>query len=325
MLTEIRDRSSGWFAWIIAALIIIPMAFWGVQEYASTEAVPTLVEVGDQKITQNQYQAQLNNEQQRQRQAMGERVNNELLNSEFFKQNVLQQMINRALVEQVADDQNYRIGDKQLADFIKESQVFQSDGKFDQDAYERYVVSTQFSKTQFEKRIREDNRVAQVTSGYQDSALILPDEVRNLLALQAEKRSFDLLTIKQQDYVAAVEVSDTQIAEYYEQNDQQFLQPEKTSISYLELDINQIMTEVEVDEEELLAIYEQNTESFVSDEKRQTRHILLSTTGGEDDAEQRTKADELVAQLRTGADFAELAKANSQDPGSAINGGDGLG
>ena len=82
MLTEIRDRSSGWFAWVIAALIIIPMAFWGVQEYASTEANPSLVEVGDQKITQSQYQAQLNNEQQRIRQALGSQADNNFLTSD---------------------------------------------------------------------------------------------------------------------------------------------------------------------------------------------------------------------------------------------------
>jgi len=57
MLTDIRDRSSGIFAWFIAALIIIPMAFFGVSEYASTEARPTIVEIGDQKIIQQDYQA----------------------------------------------------------------------------------------------------------------------------------------------------------------------------------------------------------------------------------------------------------------------------
>ena len=64
-----------------------------------------------------------------------------------------------------------------------------------------------------------------------------------------------------------------------------------------------------------------NVESYISIEKRDTRHILLSTTSGEDDDAQRVKAEQLVAQLNQGADFASLALEHSQDPGSASKGG----
>ena len=80
MLTEIRDRSSGVFAWFIAALIIIPMAFFGVQEYASTEARPTIVEVGEQKITQQEYQARLAQVQAQARQSNPSLANSDVLN-----------------------------------------------------------------------------------------------------------------------------------------------------------------------------------------------------------------------------------------------------
>ena len=321
MLTEIRDRSSGWFAWIIAALIIIPMAFWGVQEYASAEATPTLIEVGNQKITENQYQAQLVNEQQLQRQALGDQVNESMLNNTFFKQNVLQRMVTRSLVDQVAEEQNYQIGDEQLSESIKQNPIFQVDGQFDSEAYERYVISSRYSKSQFENAVRNDTRIGQVLSGYQESALILSDEVRVLLEAQAEQRTFDLVTVKYQDYLDNLEVTEEEIAEYYESNQDNYLDTEKMSLSYVELDLNQISSEVQVDEDELLAIYEQNVDSYISQETRQTRHILLSVTGDNDD-EQKAKAEQLVSELRDGAEFSELAQANSEDPGSANNGGD---
>ena len=322
MLTEIRDRSSGWFAWIIAGLIIIPMAFWGVHEYAGSSPEPAIVTVGEQKITQRQFQAQLNTAQQQQRQAMGERANNELLNSDFFKQTVLQRMVNSAMIEQVAEQQNYQIGDEQLADFIKQSDFFQVDGKFDQTAYERYIQSTRYSKTQFENRVRDDNRIGQVMSGYQNSAIVLPEEVKQLLAIQAEKRTFDIITLKQKDYVEGVSVSEQEISDYYTENDQQFLDPEKMSINFVELDINQILNEIEVDEDEIRAYYDENADSYISQETRKTRHILISTNDGEDEAQQKAKADGLVEQLRAGSDFALLAKEYSDDTGSASNGGD---
>ena len=99
MLTEIRDRSSGAFAWVIAALIIIPMAFWGVQEYATTEANPNVVEIGEQEISLADFQTSLQNEQQRMRQRMGENVNDAFLTSDAFKQSVLDRMINRAFAK----------------------------------------------------------------------------------------------------------------------------------------------------------------------------------------------------------------------------------
>ena len=257
MLTEIRDRSSGWFAYIIAGLIIIPMAFWGVQEYASTEANPALVEVGDQKITQAGFQARLSNEQQRVRTAMGENIDNDYLSSEGFRKNVLQQMINRALIEQIAADQNYRIGDEQLAQAIRQSDLFQVDGEFDASLYEQYVLGSQYSKTRYETALRGDKLMTQVTTGYEESALVLPDEVRALLEIQAEQRSFNLVTIGQQGFLESIELDEAEITVYYDANQDRFLEQEKVSVNFLELDIDQIASTIEIDEDELLAIYEQ--------------------------------------------------------------------
>ncbi len=321
MLTEIRDRSSGWFAWIIAALIIIPMAFWGVQEYANTDANPSLIEVGDQKVTQAQFQSQFNNQQQRLRQSMGEQVNNDYLTSDGFKQSVFQQVLNRALIEQVALENNYRIGDAQLAELIKKSELFQVEGKFDQSAYDRYVATSQYSKDRYENALRADQRLAQVTAGYEESALVLPDEIRSLLEIQAEKRNFDVITVKQQDYVAGVVVDEGEIQAYYDENQQSFLADEQVSVSYLELNLEDIAATITVDEDSLRATYEDNLESYISQEKRETRHILLSTTADQDEATQLSKAQALVTELNAGADFAELAKSSSDDPGSAAVGG----
>lgn len=320
MLTEIRDRSSGFFAYVIAALIIIPMAFWGVQEYASTEAQPVLVEVGDQKITQSGFQQALGNAQNIARQRNPNLANTNLLNNEFFKKQVLQDLIQRALIEQVADDQNYRIGNQQLVTLIQGSELFQREGKFDASAYENYVQSRAYSKSQFENETRINSRLTQVTSGYQESAMVLPDEVRELLEIQSEQRTFDLITVKQADYVGEITVSDADIETYYNDNIDTFLEPDRMSLNYVELGIEQIAAEVTVDAEKVKDLYNENVDSYVTPETRNTRHILLST-GGSNDDEQLAKAQDIYAQLNAGGDFAALAKENSQDPGSAPNGG----
>ncbi len=320
MLTEIRDRSSGAFAWVIAALIIIPMAFWGVQEYASTEANPSLVEFGDQKITQSEFQSSLNNEQQRMRSRMGDNANDAFLNSDGFKQNVLQRLVNRALLKQVATDENYRVSNEQLAKEIRESELFQLDGKFNQEAYERFLISSQYAKRQYEDALRDDLVLQQVTTGYEESAIVLPGEIRALLEAQAERRSFDVAILRKQGFIEGITVEDAEINEYYTANQANFMDPQKVSIQYLELNQDEIAESIEVSEEDLRANFEENQESFQSAARRETRHILLSTTT-DNEAEQLTKAEDLVKQLREGADFAELAKTHSEDPGSAQNGG----
>lgn len=322
MLTEIRDRSSGWFAWIIAALIIIPMAFWGVNEYASTEAQPVLAEVGEQKIYQQAFQQQLLNRQQSALQQNPSLANSDIFSSDFYKRGVLQNMIDRALIRHVATDQNYQISDQQLAVLIKDNPIFQTDGKFDSVLYENYLNSTgQFSRKQFENNIRENSRISQVASGFQESALVLPEEVRAMLEIQSEQRTFDLITVNKADFNDKVEVSEQDIETYYNENTANFMEPDRRSIEYLELDTNALAQSIEVTDEEIEAAYDSYLASFVEDETRSTRHILLSTTGDKKADDQLAKANELVAQLRAGGDFAELAKEFSDDPGSAANGG----
>ncbi|MEO0367254.1 MAG: SurA N-terminal domain-containing protein [Pseudomonadota bacterium] len=323
MLTEIRDRSSGVFAYFIAALIIVPMAFWGVQEYANTNATPTILSIGDTKISQQDFQQQLRVAQDRERQRNPNLTSNEFFNSDFFKRRVLDSLVNRALVENIANEQNYRIGNAQLADIIKEQPVFQTpEGEFDRQAYDDFVQSRLASKQQFEDGLRDDARTQQVSEGYQESAFALSDDVRQLIEIQAERRIFDLITIKEADFREGIEVSDQDVSDYYDENIDLYMNPDRMSVEYVELDVAQLALEVEIDEDELLAAYEDDKDSFTSAETRDTRHILLSTGDGKNDADQRAKAESLVAELRAGADFASVATTQSDDTGSAARGGD---
>lgn len=322
MLTEIRDRSSGWFAWIIAAIIIIPMAFFGVQQYADTQARPTIVEIDDSKITQQDFQDRLTQIQNQRLQQNPELANSGILNSKEFKTSVLQSMINQELVAYVADEHNYRVSDQQINQQIVDNPLFQVDGKFDQSVFNAQMASYGRTGAQiYRADLERSTRLGQVVSGYQESALVLPSEVRSLLEIQAERRTFDLITVNQADYLDSIEVSEQDIADYYQANIDAYQFPDRVSVEYIELDTESLAATIEVEESVLESAYEDYKAGFASDETRSTRHILLSTNDGEDEQDQLSKAEELVAQLRAGADFAVLAEANSQDPGSASNGG----
>lgn len=322
MLTEIRDRSTGFFAWFIAAIIIIPMAFFGVQQYASTEARPTVVQIGEKKITQQEYQSRLAQAQNQARESNPSLANSDLLNSEFYKKQVLQSMVDRSLTDYVAIENNYRIGEGQVDKAIRELPNFQTDGKFDANLFQTFAASRgRGGAKQIKDDIRSSSRAQQVISGYQESALVLPSEVRALLEIQSEKRTFDLIVVKQSDYNDKVSVTDTEVSEYYQTNIQDYQLPDRVSVSYIELDRAKIAENTVVEDSAIQSAYDEYKESFEKDETRNTRHILLNIGEGKDEKAQLAKAEELIQKLNEGADFAELAKANSDDPGSAANGG----
>ena len=322
MLTEIRDRSTGVFAWFIAAIIIIPMAFFGINQYAAEGTDPTIVEIGDEKISQAEFQSTLLNQQNRLRAANPSLANSDLLNSPAYKQQVLRGLINRGLTGHIAKEQNYQVSEEFVSEVIRNDPQFQTDGKFDPQVYQALTASRgRGGAEQIRNQIASDARLQQVASGYEESAIVLPDEVRVLLELQTEQRTFDRIVIKQADYVSQVEVGEQEISEYYDQNIEQFMLPDSVSVNYIELDRTKIAESLEVDEEALRKSYEDYQQNFITDETRATRHILLSTTGEQSDSDQLAKAQQLIGQLNDGADFAELAKAESDDPGSAASGG----
>ncbi|GGZ99986.1 peptidylprolyl isomerase [Arenicella chitinivorans] len=322
MLTEIRDRSSGWFAWIIAAIIIIPMAFFGVQQYADTQARPTIVEIGDAKITQPDFQARLSQIQNQRLAQNPELASTGILNSKEFKTSVLQSMMNQELVNYVANKFGYEVSDKQVTNEILQDPTFQTDGQFDQDLFNAQMARYgRGGGRTYKTELKSSQRLGQVVSGYEESALVLPGEVRRLLEIQAEQRRFDLITVSQSDFRDQIEVSDTDIEQYYQDNIDQFQNPDRVSVEYVELDIQRVAEGIEIEEAVLQEAYESYKSGYESDETRTTRHILLSTNDGESEAAQLAKAEELVTQLRQGADFATLATENSDDPGSASNGG----
>jgi peptidyl-prolyl cis-trans isomerase D len=322
MLTEIRDRSTGVFAWFIAGLIIIPMAFFGVSQYASTEARPTIVEIGEQKITQQDYQSRLAQAQGRARESNPGLANSDVLNSEFYKRQVLQGMVDQAITAHIASEYNYQVSDKAVDKVIADDPTFQTDGKFDQNLYNAFAAGRGRSgAAQIKSDIRSGSINRQVVSGFQESALVLPNEVRELLEIQSERRTFDLITIKQSDFNDQVVVSDADIEQYYTDNIEQYMLPDRTSISYIELDKAVIAESLTIEESRLEGQYSEYQESFIANETRTTRHILLNTGGANDDDAQKLKIEDLASQLAAGADFAELAKANSDDSGTAQNGG----
>jgi peptidyl-prolyl cis-trans isomerase D len=145
-----------------------------------------------------------------------------------------------------------------------------------------------------------------------------------LLKIRNQKRVASWATIDAAGIEALPEVTDAEIEAYYNDNREQFPKPEQVRLEYVELNLDSIADTVTVDEEEVRAFYDDpaRQQQFISEEQRGVRHILIKVDDTRSDEDARAEAERLLAELAAGNDFAELAKAHSEDTGSASKGGD---
>jgi len=325
MLSEIRERATGWIAYIIVGIIIIPFAFWGVNEYFAGGEEVVVATVGDAEIEQVGYRRALENRRAQMRRVLGDNFSPEIANSPEFKRGVLNDLISRTLLDQHAEEQGYRVGDELLARQIRINPRFQVDGEFSPDAYRGAVAQMGLTQTGFEARLRRQLVLQQLRDGIQQTAFTTPDQRDGLLRLSLQERRFDHAVLQADRFVDDVEVTDDEVRDEYEANPDRYRTAERLKVEYVELSVDELAASINVSDEELRQAYEQNESRFTSEAVRHASHILIETGSDPNEDERRGALDEankLMERLRSGADFAGLAKQHSDDPGSAAQGGD---
>ena len=323
MLQSIRDKTSGWIAYLIVFLISIPFALWGVNSYlGGGEAVPAAV-VDGQEISLQSLDNSYANYRRRLAQVFGGTIPEGLGDESLMKDQVLSQMIEEFSLRSYAEKNHLRIGDQQLNKIIRSMDVFQTDGKFDPEIYQRQVASLGYSTAGFEYELRQTQAMEQLQTAISATAFTLPVIRDKLQNLSNQTRQIRVLTRTLDS--ANYPVSDVEIVEYFEKNTGRYMSEEQVKVDYVELSLEGIKATIEVSEEQVRSRYEQAADAYTSAEIRTASHILLTVAADaseEDSSLAETRLKELRAQIESGADFAELAREHSQDPVSAADGGD---
>jgi peptidyl-prolyl cis-trans isomerase D len=318
MLQTIRDKTAGWIAGIFLGAITIVFVFWGIDFQSGSDSFAAKVD-GERIPVETVRRAW----QQRQSQ-LQQMLRNELPpDMAKAQQNaLLDQYIQQTLLTKRANDLGYKVSDEALAKRVMEIPQFQVDGKFSTDRYNALLRSNGLTETRFEADLQTEIMVEQLQTGVVESSFALPYELERRYALEKQQREIDYALVATSDFLPTVTVTDEQIQKYYEQNSSQFLTTETVDLQYVELTRQQAESAVSVTEQALKEHYEQIKDRFQTNERRHGRHILITATDGLDDAAAQKKAQELTDKAKAGADFAQLAKENSKDPGSAPQGGD---
>ena len=322
MLEKIREGSQGPIAKIILGAVILSFALAGIGSYLGQTTEQPVAEVNGIKISQTDFNRAYQNERSRLEQQFGEYFTQIAADPNYMaqiRQGVVDRLVQQELQSQLAADLGLRVSDASVRKTILELPYFQVGEQFNNDRYLQVIRQMNFQPDAFREYLRKDMTRSQLVSAVAGTEFALDSELKSAIALQQQTRSIDYLVVNKEALATTVEVSDEEVSDYYELNASQFLSPELISVNYIELKADDITVE-SVTEDDVKAYYEQNKAQYIEPEKRRVSHILIDNS--EDDDVAKEKADALLAQLKQGADFAELAETSSDDVVSGEIGGD---
>jgi peptidyl-prolyl cis-trans isomerase D len=315
------------FVQIVFAIIILPFALWGVDSYTrSANRADAVATVNGSKITQQEFGNALRQQQDRLRQQLGKNFDPAMLDSPEMKRSVLENLISQRLMLQNAKDVRLIVTDEQLARMISGIEAFQDGGKFDRKRYETVLANQGKSPIGFEERLREDMLWQQMEDAYLQNGYSPNSAVENVIRLNEQQRTVSVSAVSYQPFIAQANVEEDELKKYYNQNMQEFQVREQAKVEYVKFTIDELLNKTDVSNDELHTYYDEHQGELGTSEERRAAHILITVAASASQAQHdaaKGKAEQLLQQVRkTPAKFAELAKQNSQDPGSAANGGD---
>ena len=311
MLGAIRNKSKGWVAYLIVGLITVPFALFGIQDYASRSANTAIAKVDGEDIDINIYYQELSTQQRNLQQQLGAAYTQEIDN--VLKQNLLDSLINEKLIENYANSLDIVTLDDEVKSVIEMNQAFLVDGEFSQDRYLQLLRLNSYSPAAYEIAQSKALNREQIKRNLSGSAFMSSTQTKQLNDLASQEREVSYLALNTENYKDEVSVSQSQISDYFNENRSSFVEGRKVKVDFVELTLDSMEEPESPSNDDLKNLYDDNAELYTNPERRRAQHILV---------ESEELAKDLLNQIKEGADFAELAKANSEDTSSSEEGGD---
>jgi len=311
MLTTIREKSQGAFAWGILILIGVPFALWGINNYMDNGKEPPIASVGEKDF----YQRDVNKAYEQYSQSMRGLGFDE----QTLKAQALQKLIKDEVLLQYVQTRGLTVTDMDVREFIKALEYFQTDGRFDDTKYKSLLAAQQMSSNEFVGRVKNALVMEQFQHSIIDSSFASQYDVESFFKIQNQQRDVDYLTVPLQ--AVTEQPKPEVISAYYQQHQNAYQTPEQLSVEYVELSLADMAKKVAVTEEKLKAFYEEQKDQYTTPERRKISHILFAVKDKVADKEALEKAIKAKQEL-AGKDFAKLAVELSDDKATAKMGGD---
>ena len=329
MFDSIRNNSKILMG-LLFLLVIPSFVLFGMEGYSQFEDKGAVVaRVDGQKITQSEWDAAHQQEVDRIR-ASVPNLDPKLLDSAEARYATLDKMVNDRLIARASEKQLLVTSDQRLARYLQQDPSIAglrgADGKLDMERYRQLAASQGMTPEMLEARVRRDLSNQQVLAGLQASVFATQRQTDAALDAYLQRREIQVKRWTPTDFAAKVDVSDADLERYYKDNSERFRSVENVDLEYLVLDVASLQSRIELPEQDLKTYYEQNLQRITGQEQRRASHILINAAKDLPDAEKqkaRAKAENLLASVRKSPKtFAEVARKNSDDTGSAERGGD---
>ncbi len=270
-----------------------------------------IAKVDGEDIDINIYYQELSTQQRNLQQQLGAAYTQEIDN--VLKQNLLDSLINEKLIENYANSLDIVTLDDEVKSVIEMNQAFLVDGVFSQDRYLQLLRLNSYSPAAYEIAQSKALNREQIKRNLSGSAFMSSTQTKQLNDLASQEREVSYLALITENYKDEVSVSQSQISDYFNENRSSFVEGRKVKVDFVELTLDSMEEPESPSNDDLKNLYDDNAELYTNPERRRAQHILV---------ESEELANDLLNQIKEGADFAELAKANSEDTSSSEEGGD---
>jgi peptidyl-prolyl cis-trans isomerase D len=327
MLDRMR-RHRDWLKWSLG-LVCVAFVLFYIPDFlrgtgADAASGDTVAKVNGREISgadfRRTYQAQL----QAYRSAYGGNMSDQLLKQLGIEQQILQQMVDERAALAEAERLGIKVSDEEVRQRIFAMPAFQENGGFIGEARYQQLLRMQrppMVASEFEDNVRRGLAVEKLRGSLTDWLSVNDKDLEQEYRRRNDKVKLAVVSFTADSFRTQVNASDAEVTSYFDAHKNDFKIPEKRKIRYLLIDVEALRAKTIIPAADIEREYNNNSEQYTTPEQVRASHILLKTEG-KDDAAVKSKAEELLKQARGGADFAELAKKNSEDEASAKNGGD---
>ena len=327
MLDRMR-RHRGWLKWSLALVVLTFVFFFVPRNNTSTAGASpdvVLADVEGETVTVAQFQRRYSAQMQQYRSAYGGQISEQMLRQLGIDQQILQALVDEQAMVAEARRQNLAVSDIEVRQRILSLPAFMENGTFIGETRYRQLLSSQnppLSTREFEDQLRRAILAEKLRTSVTGWMSVTDADVAQEFRQRNEKVKLELVSLTADAFKDKVTVTDADLAQRFEANKESYRIGEKRKIRYALLEVDKVRETVQVPDADVEAFYTQNKAQYTTEGRVRASHILLKTEG-KDEAAVKTRAEALLTQAKTpGADFAALAKANSEDEGSAVNGGD---
>lgn len=326
MLQRMRDGAQSLGARIMVGIIVVVLTVFGFGAFnLFAVGEPVAAVVDGEEITEAALEAETERRRRNLLAQLGEDADPSLIDAQALRTATLDGLVQRTLLTQFAGDLGIAVSDASLSREITANPEFQVDGAFDEDRFRATLASAGFSPLSYQERVAADERLTQVTGAIADTALVADREVRDAARVLLQRRDIAYLPVSSEPFIAAVELADEEIEARYESELDRYHTPETVDVEYVRLSFAAVMAEQDVTEAELRTAFDEAERDRLAagdTARRRGAHILLEVGDERSEEEAVALLNATRAEVEAGADFADKARALSEDAGSAAAGGD---